>query len=392
MTEYENIAATAAGLAGAEAPADPGAAGFEPATKPEAVTRSEAATTPEKLTAPEALTRPEVPTSPGGVGKVPPAGSDTPEDAAAPAPAALSPDASATPTDPAADPVGPKSELTYTLWRTDTGDTIMPRVPSAGVTSFALKMVAIVCMTANHAVWILGDIMPLWLTYVLYGLGGATFPIMAFMLVEGFRHTSNLRKYGARLLLWAVIAAVPFFLFLGHPEANLYGDVLFTLFGGLCLIATKATRGPLPTLAVAVVVLAGSYFCDWALVGPVLVFCLYITNASPKNREATLVCMLVPMAYVLLNCALVVFQLAPLGVSLGYIFRLIVPDLLYGLVGCSIAAALLWHYKGQLGRPLAGGSAANGFNWHTLVKWGFYAYYPLHITVLGLIAMALGLR
>ena len=45
------------------------------------------------------------------------------------------------------------------------------------------------------------------------------------------------------------------------------------------------------------------------------------------------------------------------------------PFALYGLVGCTAAIPLLLAYNGLRGKPL---------------KWFFYAYYPAHITVLGL--------
>ena len=62
------------------------------------------------------------------------------------------------------------------------------------ITSFVLKIAAIVGMTANHVAHVMGPLMPWEATLVLYSFGGITYPIMAFLLVIGYRHTSNVRS------------------------------------------------------------------------------------------------------------------------------------------------------------------------------------------------------
>ena len=263
--------------------------------------------------------------------------------------------------------------------------------PSGHVTAFALKLAAIICMTCNHAVWIIGDIIPTWLIYPLYCVGGATFPIMSFMLVEGFRHTSNLRRYALRLLLWAIVAEVPFFLYLAEPEAYFYGNVLFTLFLGLALLQTRrASRGPAFWVMLVCVILV-STFCDWGVVGPLIILSYYMLDAGPgkKGRRGILITLCIPAVYCTLNAAVYASRYMAFGIGFQRALLYVLPDILYGVVGACIAALLLCHYDGTLGRPLARGSAANKFNANTLVKWAFYAYYPLHIAVLGLIAGAL---
>ena len=54
-----------------------------------------------------------------------------------------------------------------------------------GVSSFTLKVVAIVGMTFNHACYIFYPYLPAEALLLLFGFGGLTFPIMAFLLVEG---------------------------------------------------------------------------------------------------------------------------------------------------------------------------------------------------------------
>lgn len=227
-----------------------------------------------------------------------------------------------------------------------------------GITSFTLKVIAIVGMTCNHAAWIFSGQLSFPLLCALEGAGGVTFPIMAFLIAEGWRHTSNIRKYELRLAVFALVSQVPFTLFLGSTL-----NVMFTLLIGLVLLDLRDSLTSRAVWWVAVVAGIGiSWFCDWQILGVPMIL---IAGLMPTEKERALYPVLLPMLGIGLP--------ALVGVVTGDASML--PNLLYAL-GNGIAGLFLCCYNGKRGRPM---------------KWFFYGYYPAHIALLGAAHLALGL-
>lgn len=259
------------------------------------------------------------------------------------------------------------------------------------IDGFTLKVVAIVGMTTNHIAHVLGSMMPWQATLLLHVLGGTTYAIMAFLMVEGYTHTSNLRRYATRLLAFAAISQVPFSLCFGA-----HANVLFTLLMGLFLlwahdsIASRGAPGKAAFTLIFLAITALSYLCDWAIVGPAMVWLFYITRN--KGTLGVLITMALPYVYTIAN-ALVVFipelqnciELGAIATSQGTdeAYRMLyLPGLTiylsatllskcasigYALIGFTIATVCICNYNGKRGRPM---------------KWFFYTYYPAHLTVI----------
>ena len=69
-----------------------------------------------------------------------------------------------------------------------------------------LKYIAIITMLIDHIGlrFASGN-----LYFILRYIGRIAFPIFAFQIVEGYKHTSNLDKYKKRLFIFALISEIP---------------------------------------------------------------------------------------------------------------------------------------------------------------------------------------
>lgn len=153
---------------------------------------------------------------------------------------------------------------------------------SVDITGFQLKLAAIAAMTCNHVANVFGEYLSDALDLSLYAVGGMTFPIMAFLLVEGFDHTSNLRRYALRLLVFALIAQVPYSLLFGAPA-----NVLFTLLIGLGILwlSHRFSTGAGLLAAVACTLLLQA-FVDWGTTGFIVIYLFGTLRESRAESTA----------------------------------------------------------------------------------------------------------
>ena len=121
---------------------------------------------------------------------------------------------------------------------------------------------------------------PLELFTLMRKVGRLAFPIYCFLLVEGFLPTHDRRKYGLNLLAFALISEIPWNL--EHTGA-LYcpsQNVFFTLFlgyAGMCCIEELKER-PLEQLIslIALVVVAMNLKADYGIGGFAFILVMYL--------------------------------------------------------------------------------------------------------------------
>ena len=127
-----------------------------------------------------------------------------------------------------------------------------------GISGSTLKIIAIITMLIDHiGAGVLGRLLvvrgmneaadlnawidansTLVITYqMMRFVGRLAFPIFCFLLIEGFEHTHDVKKYALRLLSFCLVSEIPFdLLFNGKILEFGYQNVFFTLFIGLMVM------------------------------------------------------------------------------------------------------------------------------------------------------------
>lgn len=107
------------------------------------------------------------------------------------------------------------------------------------VTSFVLKIIAIISMLIDHTSVALYNAIPTkmnWLYDIGRGIGRTAFPLFCFMIVEGYYHTRNKWRYLGSLIFLALISELPFDTIFKRTNFQLEyisQNVFFTLAIGL---------------------------------------------------------------------------------------------------------------------------------------------------------------
>ena len=233
-----------------------------------------------------------------------------------------------------------------------------------GLTSNAIKLIAIAAMTLDHVTWLLfpGCQHLLWVMG-LHLLGRITAPIMWFFLAEGFHYTRNPKKYAGRLFLFAVIS-----------------HFAYNFAGGISLIPS----GFFNQTSVM-----------WSLAWSVVLMMAVSDEEKPLWQKLLLiffVCLITfPADWSCVAAMCPVFLYSHRGDFKRQCLDLLIWTFLYGLVyfaamdpaygvlqlGTLLSIPILRSYNGSRGRG-------------RYMKWLFYIYYPAHLFLLGILRLLMG--
>ena len=202
----------------------------------------------------------------------------------------------------------------------------------------------------------------------LQSIGTIAFPLFCFLLSEGFQHTRNRSRYIGSMLLFAFLSELPFdigfFSTYSTKEGTFpfypsYQNVFFTLFFGLSTLVClerfscgsrsgSGKIGPvfLQVLSIALFALLAELIrCDYGMQGIFFIAAFYVCRGHRAGQ-------------------ILLFLLAYMGTTGNQ------PPL------CILLACLLiLLYNGQRGK--------------LKLKYFFYAFYPIHISILYLITLQL---
>lgn len=225
-----------------------------------------------------------------------------------------------------------------------------------------IKYIAITAMLLNHIANIFLVPGTLWYE-VLVDIGYFTAITMCYFLVEGFRYTHSRKQYALRLFGFGVVSQVPFSMAFAQNDILEFQDfnMMFTLFLCFCiLLCIETIRNRFLRGVLIVLLIFGSLFCDWALLAPVFTLLFAWAGGNQTRQKAAFGA-----------AALLYGGMAGLGS--GQVWE---------AVGCAVpilvsAFVILYLYNGR--------RAARG---RTFYKWFFYAFYPAHLLVLGLLRLA----
>lgn len=249
----------------------------------------------------------------------------------------------------------------------------LPFLNRINISSCSLHILAMLCMLLDH-MW--ATVLPnaVWMTCV----GRIVYPIFAFMLVEGYYHTKNIKRYFIRLFAFALVSEIPFDLMYGNmPWYPYHQNVLWTFLIallGMCLLErcrrkmleTKSAQKVVYMLAIGLVILVSFLLgfvlmVDYYGVGILTVYVFYFFR---ERKWWQLLGQFVCLYY--LNVELLGGLYYP--ISIGGVELELVQQ------GIALLALLpIWLYHGRQG-------------YHA--KWFqylCYAFYPVHILVLAVL-------
>ena len=213
------------------------------------------------------------------------------------------------------------------------------------MSSFALKILAIIFMTVDHVGLLLFPSVR-----ILRAIGRLAFPIFAFQIGIGFKHTHSKEKYILRMILFTLISQYPFALFLEaakiSPILNIGATFTLALLALYTIDKFKKSWIKYPILII-IACIAAYVPMDYGLIGVLIVISLYFLNQEKIIGIASFI------SLEIINCA-INKSLFSLPATLA-----IFPILLY---------------NGKKGPSL---------------KYFFYIFYPAHLLIIYLITLVL---
>lgn len=135
----------------------------------------------------------------------------------------------------------------------------------------ALQIIAIISMIIDHiGLYLLPDCVPLRI------IGRLAFPIFAFLVVEGFKHTHSRVQYFSRLLLCAIVTELPVFLLATLTHTTYHHNILFAYALAIPALFCVKRGGFVMIFVPLFAILAAGLRLDYGAFGMLLIVGLYV--------------------------------------------------------------------------------------------------------------------
>ena len=220
----------------------------------------------------------------------------------------------------------------------------------------ALKIIAVLSMVIDHCAYFLMEHgTPIY--GVMRCFGRIAFPVFAFLIAEGFAHTRNRARYFITILGFAIISEIPWFLLNGYDGTH---NVMFTLAIGVAALTVfdrLCEHRPLCVIVISLL-LALAYWTgvdyDWRGVLMIVLFYMLRHQTIAPWSDRKDIC----------------FHSQAIR-QIIFTFPLMMH---YGIAGAVLASLVIFLYDGTRGHIKG-----------AVAKYSFYAFYPLHFWIIGII-------
>ena len=146
-----------------------------------------------------------------------------------------------------------------------------------GLSTFALKIFACILMLIDHigAVFFPQIIL-------LRIIGRLAFPIFCFLIVQGYIHTHDVKRYLMRLVIFALISEIPFDLAFYGKLTLAHQNVFFTLSLGLIVVwaVDRLNKGLSGIIYIVASFVAYFGNTDYSIFGVLLIMMLYLVRGK----------------------------------------------------------------------------------------------------------------
>jgi hypothetical protein len=214
--------------------------------------------------------------------------------------------------------------------------------------SFQLKLIAACAMLIDHTAHVFFPA-----AIYMRCIGRIAFPIFAFMIAEGYIKTKSVGWYLFRLLIFSLLAQVPYSLMLGNYD-SIQLNVIFTLMLGLASIFSieNGNRFIAFIAPLAFALIAEFTGMDHGAFGVLMVIAFFYTRNSDSEK------------YTVVSILILLF-------SSSYMLRYGINNYAWIIILFYFLPLPIIHlYNGAKG-------VSNSFT-----RWFFYVFYPAHMLLL----------